>query len=75
MIVELACCTRVLLNEIASKEMYQRDVAKTYALALRSSYPTDWAKVNAAIIARWSISGLDRIKNMAWSECFRIKKW
>jgi hypothetical protein len=67
MSVELWCCTQVLIDEIANKKMYQRDIAKTYSLALRSSYPTDWAKVNEAIITRWSLSGLDIIKNMAWS--------
>lgn len=49
----------------------QRQVAQTYALGLHSSDETDWAKVNRAIIDRWSVSGLERIKNMAWSgKCF-----
>ena len=46
-------------------------IAKTLALALRSTYPTDWPRVNAAIIARWSQAGLQRIKRLAWSgRCF-----
>ena len=46
-------------------------IAKTYALARRSNYPTDWPRVNAAIIARWSQAGLERIKRLALSgRCF-----
>ena len=46
-------------------------IAKTMALAVRSTYPTDWPRVNAAIIARWSQAGLQRIKRLAWSgRCF-----
>lgn len=63
---ELACCTEVLLNEIAHKELTQKDIAMTYGLALRSSHPTDWPDVNRAIIERWSLSGLKRIKKAAW---------
>ena len=69
--IELMDCTNVLLREIADKRFKQRIVAKTCALALRSSYPTDWPVVNDAIIKRWSMSGLERIKAMAWSgKCF-----
>ena len=51
------------LNQVA--------IAKTYALAVRSTYPTDWHRVNAAIIVRWSEAGLQRIKRLAWSgRCF-----
>ena len=70
---ELACCEMVLLNEIGMPEMHQRDIAKTYALAIRSSdsKTMDWSKVNKAIVDRWSLSGLKRIKGMAWSgSCF-----
>ena len=65
--VELANCTTTLLQEIADNRMKRRNVAKTYALALKSSEPTDWSAVNAAIIQRWSRSGLEWIKRMAWS--------
>ena len=48
----------------------QRQVAQTYALAIRSSWPTNWPRVNAAITAKWP-KALDRIKRMAWSgSCF-----
>lgn len=43
----------------------QGDVAKTYALALRSDWPTDWGRVNRAILAKWP-RGLRRIKERAW---------
>lgn len=68
--IELMCCDDVMLNEIKNG-CTQKELAKTYALALRSSYPTDWKKVNLAIIERWSHSGLNRVKTMAWSgKCF-----
>ena len=73
--IELMDCTNFLLQEIADKEFKQRHVAKSYALALRSSFDTDWAKVNNAIIERWSLSGLKRIKDWAWSgKCFEEVK-
>lgn len=70
MVMELACVEQVILNEI-KQGLTQKQIAQSYALGLRSSWPTDWAKVNAAIIERWSVSGLNRIKKMAWSgKCF-----
>ena len=69
---ELDDCTNILLDEISNNKLKQRDIAQTYALSLRSSFPTNWGKVNQAIIGRWSKSGLDRIKKMAWSgKCFK----
>jgi hypothetical protein len=70
---ELACCERMLLQEIADKRMKRKDVAKTYAMSLRSSErdTIDWKKVNEAIIERWSMSALTFIKEQAWSgKCF-----
>ena len=72
MTLELANTTDVLLQEIGCGAMTRRDVAQSYALAIRSSHATDWAKVNAAIMTRWSRSALDYIKRLAWSgKCFR----
>ncbi len=67
--VELCCCESVLLSEIGMKEMKQKQIAQTYRMAMESSEckTIDWKKVNEAIIARWSKSGLNRIKEMAWS--------
>jgi len=65
--IELACCTSTLLREIEDKTFKQKDIAKTYALAIRSSEDTEWWKVNRTIVKRWSVSGLNRIKQLAWS--------
>lgn len=71
--IEMVCCESVLLREIADKRSRQRDVAQTYRLALESSEGStlDWGRVNAAIIERWSLSGLLRIKTLAYNgKCF-----
>ena len=46
----------------------QRDAARHYADALRTYGPdaVNWKTVNDAILARWSISGLKKIKRDAW---------
>lgn len=68
--VEVACVEAMIENEIALG-LPQKSIAKTYALALRSSWPTDWTRVNEMIVKRWP-KGLDRIKELAWSgRCFR----
>lgn len=77
--VYLACCQSVILNEIAQKECTQRQIAQTYAMSIRSEQENgeaiDWKVVNSAIMERWSRSGLERIKNMAWSgKCWEPKK-
>jgi hypothetical protein len=68
MAIVLSNCEAALLQEIADPRMKQADVASTYGLALLSSErdQIDWSKVNAAIMARWSQSGLLRIKKAAW---------
>lgn len=45
----------------------QTDIAKTYYFAIKSSVNVDWKRINKAIIERWSISGLNRVKTMAWN--------
>ena len=73
MIIELADVEGVIEQEI-KLGLNQRQIAQTYALGLRSTWPTDWARVNAAIMARWP-KGLERIKTMAWSgKCFEKAK-
>ena len=64
--LELTCTTQVLLDEIHNPRLRQKDIATTYRLAILSSDETDWKEVNKAIITRWSKSGLERIKKMAW---------
>ena len=72
--IELADCTNAILREIDNPRLYRKDIAMTYALALRSSEEVDWAKVNKAIMNRWSSSGLKFIKEQAWSgKCYKEK--
>jgi hypothetical protein len=63
---ELLNPTDALLWDIKNQEVKRDSVAATYALALQTSVSTDWLKVNQAIIARWSMSGLEYIKKRAW---------
>jgi hypothetical protein len=72
--LELTDTTETMLREIADPAMKRRDIAQTYHLALRSSHPTDWPRVNAAIMERWGRSALIWIKTQAWNgRCFRDK--
>ena len=76
-VIELANCEQTLLAEISSPEFRRIDVAKTYALALRSSEASlvNWGEVNRAVIDRWSASALNWIKKQAHSgRCFAAKK-
>jgi hypothetical protein len=73
--VELACCEMTLLSEIADKHFRRKDIAQTYAMALRGQEAKDglidWKKINQAIIDRWSVAALRWIKEQAWSgKCF-----
>lgn len=69
-VFQISCVEDTIENEIRQGAT-QRSVAMTYALAIRSTWPTDWPRVNRAISARWP-KGLERIKRMAWSgSCFR----
>lgn len=44
--MELADCEATLLREIAEPSCKRKNVAKTYALAMRSSEPINWGNVN-----------------------------
>jgi hypothetical protein len=69
---ELMGCENTILREIAMPEMKRRDIAQIYALTMRSGEAVDWGKINAAIISRWSKSGLVWIKEQAHSgKCFK----
>lgn len=50
-IMELAACEMVIENEI-EQGCTQAEIANTYAMALVSSWPTDWKRVNEAIESR-----------------------
>ncbi len=74
---EMVNCEGTLLREIADMRMKRNDIAKTYRLTLQSSEcdQIDFAKVNHAIIDRWSLHALEWIKTRAWSgACFREQK-
>jgi hypothetical protein len=68
-------CEIYILREINCR-CSQREVAQTYRLAMASQdagvdTEINWGTINQAIIDRWSLSGLERIKKMAWSgSCF-----
>lgn len=73
----LVCCTQTILHEIANKAT-QKYVAVTYAIALKSEAQgadkPDWPKINRAILDRWSMSGLERIKKWAWDLVLKGKE-
>jgi hypothetical protein len=65
-----------LLRECENRSILRRDVAQTYRCLLeqenRAPGSVDWARINAAIIARWSKAALLWIKEAAWSgRCFK----
>lgn len=67
--INLVCCTDVILNEIA-RGVVQKDIALTYAMAIKSDAEgadkPDWPIINRAIIKRWGMSGLERVKKRAF---------
>ena len=59
--------TATLTNAIANPGITRRYIAGLYAISLRLDFgQTDWETVNHAIIERWSLSALKRIKKLAW---------
>lgn len=64
--IQMLDCERIILEECADKRFTQKSVVASYAWAITGQEKIDWKKVNAAIVARWSQSGLIRIKNAAW---------
>lgn len=68
--INLVCCTQVILQDLGAKECTQKDLALTYAMAIKSEAQhadkPDWPTINKAIIGRWSMSGLERIKKRAF---------
>lgn len=69
--IYLTCCTFVLCNEIENLRLTQKEVAITFASALRSEAAgadkVDWEKVGAAAVKRWSPSGWSRVKERGWA--------
>lgn len=62
--------TSELITEIQNKSNKQADIIRLYAEAIHyhldSDFCYDWHTINAAIMERWSKSGLKRIKREAW---------
>jgi hypothetical protein len=77
MIAYLVNCTNVIISQIESGSP-QREIAKTYCLAMSSEGAEmdapDWKKINAAIVTRWSVSGLERVKKMAHGDPFGVRR-
>jgi hypothetical protein len=68
--INLVCCTQVICDQVAIKQATQKDIALTYAMAIKSAAQNaddpDWGAINRAILARWKMSGLERIKKRAF---------
>ena len=62
--IELAAVEVTIENDIAQGATQKR-IAELYAMAIVSSWPTEWRRVNGAIQKRWP-KGLVRVKEMAW---------
>jgi hypothetical protein len=64
---QMSASTRTLVLVTQHPAVKRIDMADWYRKALaNSNHATDWATVNAAIIDRWSESGLKYIKRKAW---------
>lgn len=55
---------KYVLTEINDPHKTQSDVAKFYSTLIGKKY--DFEMINLAIKLRWSKSGLNRVKRMAW---------
>lgn len=67
--ISLVDCTRVICDEIAAG-LTQQEIALTYAMAMvakvRGAADPDWKAINSAILGKWKMSGLERIKKRAY---------
>lgn len=59
--------TEEFLTAIRNKKMKRKDISKLYRKAIITGHKPDYKIVNEAICERWSFSGLEYIKNLAWS--------
>lgn len=57
---------QALLATIADPEATVVDAARAYRAMIGTRGQFDWKDINEAIIDRWSMTGLIRIKNLAW---------
>jgi hypothetical protein len=67
--INMICCTSVICDEVAAG-LPQKQIALSYALAIKSEIEgadkPEWPVINAAILGRWKMSGLERIKKRAF---------
>jgi len=67
--INLVRCTDTVLNELKNG-CTRKSLSLTYAMAMRSAAQgddkPDWPKINKAILAKYSMSGLEFIKKRAW---------
>ena len=59
-------CEGIILQEINDKNVTRDSIAITYAFCIDSTEKPNFAKINRAIVNRWSHSALDYIKKEAW---------
>ena len=64
--------TETLLEAIKDPKVKQADVAGLYRICFNKPDAVNWEAVNKAIIERWSMSGLTRIKNKAWKDAEKL---
>ncbi len=58
--------TQEIVEAVEDRANRQVDIAELYKSGLMSDSPPDWIVVNVAIMERWSLGGLTRIKKIAW---------
>lgn len=67
--INLIGCTDVICDEV-KRGATQRSIATTYAMAIKSEAQgadkPSWPTINSAILSRWKMSGLERIKKRAF---------
>lgn len=62
---------RLILREIENRKIGQKSIAQTYAILIRKSLGgkiVDWPRINKEILKRYLLSGLTRIKELAWKD-------
>ena len=62
----MRAATTELLVAVEDRTKKRDDIAMAYARELHGESLVDWPAVNAAVIERWSRSGLSYIKKRAW---------
>jgi hypothetical protein len=71
--IEIQNVEEIIRNELVC-ELDWKYITKTYALALRSSWKTDWEKVDAMIEKKLGAKKLAKIKQQAWEgKCFNSR--